>query len=85
LGILRGLEEQGFRLNIVLYCQTPEAVKSTVKAEIGVGILYREIVAPDVKGGDVKIIPAKDPIMKVQTFIIYHKERPPLSPRSRLS
>jgi DNA-binding transcriptional LysR family regulator len=74
--VLRNLEGQGSKLNIVLYCESPEAAKSAVRAGIGVGILHKEIVAPDARRGDVKIIPVKDLKMQVQTFIIYHKERP---------
>ncbi len=80
--ILRQLEELGFELNIVLQCESAEAVKSAVKVGVGLGILYRDIVEPDVKRGELKIIKIPESKMKVDTFIIYPRERA-LSPHAR--
>ena len=80
--IFRQLEREGFKLNIVLECESAEAVKSAVKVGVGLGILYRDIVEPDVKRGELKIIKVPELKMKVDTFIIYPKESP-LSPHAQ--
>ncbi len=80
--ILRQLEKRGFKLNIVLQCESAEAVKSAVKVGVGLGILYRDIVEPDVKRGELKIFKIPESKMKVDTYIIYPKERA-LSPHAR--
>ncbi len=80
--ILRQLEKRGFKLNIVLQCESAEAVKSAVKVGAGLGILYRDIVEPDVKRGELKIFKIPESKMKVDTYIIYPKERA-LSPHAQ--
>ncbi len=72
--ILRQLERQGFKPNIAMQCESPEALKATVKTGMGLGILYRDIVEPYVKTGELKIIKVPELKMKVDTFIIYRKE-----------
>lgn len=79
--ILRQLEERGFKLNIVLQCESLEAVKTAVRVGVGLGILYRDIVEPDTKGGGLKIIKVPELNMNVDTFITYPKESP-LSPNT---
>jgi DNA-binding transcriptional LysR family regulator len=78
-GILKQVERRGLKLNIIMYCDSPEAVKAAVKAGIGVGISYRDIVEPDVKKGDLKVIKVPELKTQINSFIIYPKERP-LSP-----
>lgn len=75
--ILMQLENRGIQLDIAMRCESPEAVKSAVKSEVGVGILYRG----DYLGGDInpderdlKIINIPELKMKIDIFIIYPKE-----------
>jgi DNA-binding transcriptional LysR family regulator len=78
-GILKQVERRGLKLNIIMYCDSPEAVKAAVKARIGLGISYRDIVEPDVRKGDLKVIKVPELKTQINSFIVYHKERP-LSP-----
>ena len=73
--IVNRIEGRGFRPNITLRCESPEAVKAAVKKKMGLGILCQDIVAPDIKRGDFKIIKVPELDMESHTFIIYHNER----------
>jgi DNA-binding transcriptional LysR family regulator len=74
--ILKQVERRGLRLNIVVYCELPEAIKAAVRAGIGLGVSYRDIVEPDLRGGDLKAIDVPELKTSINSFIIYHKERP---------
>jgi len=73
--IFQKLEEQGFKLNILMNCETPGALRAAVKAGMGLGILYRDIVEPYVKTGELKIIKVPELKMKLESSIIYLKEK----------
>ncbi len=74
--IFEQLEDRGLKLNIVMRCESPQAVKAAVRNKIGVGILFREVLDPDVRDGYFKIL--KIPGLKLETtsFIIRHRDRP---------
>jgi DNA-binding transcriptional LysR family regulator len=74
--ILHQIEEQGFRLNIVMHCETAEAAKAAVKRRMGLGILYKDLVQPDIRRGDLKIIRVPGLEMHIDSFIIYPKQKP---------
>ena len=76
---LKKMKERGFELNPVIYCETMETLKAVVKAGMGIGILYAEIAEPDIRQGHLRVI--RVPMLNriINTFVIYHKERP-LSP-----
>lgn len=80
--MIRRLEEQGHKLNIALYCESPEAAKAAVRSGMGLGILRHEIVEPEIKKGDLKVIKVAELKMTVDTYVIYHKGRS-LSPYAR--
>jgi len=69
------IEERGLKPNIVMRCESPEAVKAAVKNKMGVGILCQDIVTPDITRGDFVNIRVQELKMESQTFIIYHSER----------
>ena len=73
--IVNEIEKQGFKPNIVMRCESPEAVKTAVSKKMGLGMLCQDIVAPDIKRGDFKIIRVPELDMESHTFIIYHNER----------
>jgi LysR family transcriptional regulator, low CO2-responsive transcriptional regulator len=54
--ITRQLEQQGFRPNIVMHCESVSALKAAVKAGIGVGFLYRDVVQSELADGSFKVI-----------------------------
>gem|GEM_PF-661867 len=77
------LEQMGFKLNIVMECESSEIVKAAVRSGIGMGLLYRDIVESDLRTGYLKAI--EIPELKridVKSFIIYHKGIP-LSPAAQ--
>lgn len=75
-GILNQVEERGFHPNIVMYCESPEALKTAVKTGMGVGTTYKDMVEHDVRRGELKVIDVPELNMRVDSFIIYHKEKP---------
>lgn len=81
--IARQLEQRGFKLNIVMECESSEIVKAAVRSGIGIGLLYRDIVEPDLRTGYLKTIEIPElKTIDVKSFIIYHKGIP-LSPAAK--
>lgn len=80
--ILEVVKKRGFKLNIVMYCESIEGVRATVKAGVGLGILCQEHVEPHIKGDGLKVIEIPQLKMDINRFLIYHKERP-LSPNAQ--
>jgi DNA-binding transcriptional LysR family regulator len=74
--ILRQIEKQGPKLNVVMRCDSPEAVKTAVKMRVGLGILHRDLVEADGMRGGLKIIRTPGLRLDGYSFIIYHAERP---------
>lgn len=74
--ILKKMRTRGLEANIVMRCESPEAVKAAVRKKMGVGILLKGLIADDVKTGKFKVITVKGFNSKSQSYITYHKERP---------
>jgi DNA-binding transcriptional LysR family regulator len=74
---LGGLLRQGYKPNIAVQCEVSEAVEAAVQRELGVGILYRETIEPDLRNRDLKIlhVPELEKI-KTKSFIIYNRCKP---------
>lgn len=73
---IRELSKRGTKPNIVMNCESAEAVLAAVKKGMGVGLLLRWRIEADIKAGHVKIIKIPDFKIYVHSFIVYHKERP---------
>jgi len=75
--ICNQIEEQlGFKLNIVLECESVEAVKAAVKAGLGMGFQYRDTIASDLCSGH--LVDVSIPLLKrlrVNWFIQYGAHR----------
>ena len=80
--ILNEMKGRGLKPNVVMRCESPEAVKMAVRGKLGLGILCEDIMASDIKRGDFKSILIPQLKMKVDTFILYHNDRP-LSPAAK--
>lgn len=74
--ILRQMEDQGFTFNIAMRCESPEALKIAVKEKVGVGILYEDVVGPDLRRGDFKAIHLPGFKLQGHSFIIYRRDKP---------
>jgi DNA-binding transcriptional LysR family regulator len=74
--ICNHIEEQlGIRLNVVLECESVEAVKAAVKTGLGMGFQYRDAVKSDLRNGHLSAISL--PILKklrVNWFILCRKD-----------
>jgi LysR family transcriptional regulator, transcriptional activator of the cysJI operon len=77
--VLDGLRKQGYKLDIAMRCESPEAVQSAVAQKLGIGMLYHDAVKAAVERGSFKIISIRGLDIEGQTYIVHHKERP-LSP-----
>lgn len=74
--ILKKIENRRLKFNIVMRCESPEAVKVAVKKKMGLGILYWDTVKAEVRRGDFKIIKSAGLPLEGTSFIIYHRKRP---------
>jgi DNA-binding transcriptional LysR family regulator len=76
--ICNQIEQQlGIQLNIVLECESVQAVKAAVKAGIGLGFQYREAIEPELRNGQLIDVPI--PFLKklrVNWYILRRKDEP---------
>jgi DNA-binding transcriptional LysR family regulator len=80
---LNQIEQKGFHLNILMECESAEAVKIATMKGMGVGIAYRDHVESEVQKREIKIL--KIPGLKradAQSFVVYQKDKP-LSPNAQ--
>ncbi|HXG51771.1 MAG TPA: LysR family transcriptional regulator [candidate division Zixibacteria bacterium] len=77
--LLRDIEKRGIKVNIAMYCDTSEAVKGAVKNGAGLGIVHRDMVRPEIKRGELKVIKVRELEGLIKSYIVYRKDRP-LSP-----
>jgi LysR family transcriptional regulator, transcriptional activator of the cysJI operon len=78
---LNALRKQGYKVNIAMRCESPEAVQSAVEQKLGIGFLYYDAVKAAIERGSFKIIQISGLEIEGQTYVIYHNERP-LSPHA---
>ena len=70
----RQMEAQGYRPNVLMQCESAEAIKLAVINGMGLGFLYADHVESEVRKKDLKIvkIDGSNP-PKVQSFIVFKK------------
>jgi DNA-binding transcriptional LysR family regulator len=78
---LSAVRRQGYRLNIAMRCESPEAIQRAVSQRLGIGFLYYDAVRTAIERGSFKIINIRGLEMEGHTYIIYHNQRP-LSPNA---
>jgi DNA-binding transcriptional LysR family regulator len=61
--------------NVVMHCDSPEAVKAIVRMGAGIGVLNREVLEPELGRGDLKTISVTELDLTSDSFAIYHKNR----------
>jgi DNA-binding transcriptional LysR family regulator len=76
---IRRLKDQGVKLNVVMHCESPEAVKVAVSRRMGVGILFKDVISDSLKKGEFRELTLPVKGLEGKSFIVYHKTRP-LSP-----
>ena len=74
---LRQIESQGFRLNILMECESGQAIKIAVMNGMGIAILYRDQVESELEAGSLKTLKIAG-LKRItgKSFIVYRKSRP---------
>ncbi len=79
---LNALRKQGYKLNIAMRCESPEAIKMAVKQRFGIGLLIYDAVRSAIERGTYKIVQIRGLNMEGQSYIVYHHQRE-LSPNAQ--
>jgi LysR family transcriptional regulator, transcriptional activator of the cysJI operon len=69
------LRSSGYRLNIVMRCESPEAIKTAVSKKLGVGILYEDALTETFTRGLFKKIHIAGLSLEGKTYITWQKQR----------
>jgi DNA-binding transcriptional LysR family regulator len=77
--LLLKLRSLGHRPNIVMRCESPEAIKTAVSKKLGVGILFQDVLRDTNARGLFKRLRISGLPMEGKAYIVFHKQRP-LSP-----
>jgi LysR family transcriptional regulator, low CO2-responsive transcriptional regulator len=75
--LLRHLKSRGVNVDVTLRCLSPDAVKSAVRQQTGLGILFCELIVDDLQRKDLKVLRV-DGMPKVagHSYIAFSKKRP---------
>ena len=73
--LLLKLRDLGYRPNVFIRCESPDAIKTAVAKKLGVGILFEDLLREDVARGLFKTVNIPGLCMEGNTYIIYHKHR----------
>jgi DNA-binding transcriptional LysR family regulator len=73
---LQNLQKQGFTIEVAIQCDSPEAVKMAVSRKMGVGILYKDVIADSIKRGEFSAVKLPSDSPDGRSFIVYHGRRP---------
>ena len=71
--VLKEVKKQGGIQKVVMYWESPDAAKAIVKAGMGLGIFYRDVVELDIRQGDLKVIKIPGLNLKAATYAVYRK------------
>ena len=81
--VLKQIQEHGFKGNILMECESAEAVKLAALKNLGVGILYQGHIASEIRNGELKILTVTGlKEIEARSFLISRKDDP-LSPYAR--
>jgi len=74
LNILKYIEDQGHKPNVLMECSSGEAVKASVMGGAGIGILMQGHLPDEIRRREVKILRIRDfKDLTISSFIIYQK------------
>jgi DNA-binding transcriptional LysR family regulator len=81
--VLKQIQEHGFKADILMECESAEAVKLAVLKGLGVGILYEGHIASEIRNGELKILTVEGlKEIAARSFLIWRKNDT-LSPYAR--
>jgi DNA-binding transcriptional LysR family regulator len=76
LDILKHIENQGHKPNILMECSSGEAVKAAVMRGSGIGILMQGHLLDEIRRDEVKILKISDVNdLQIPSFVIYQKDK----------
>lgn len=74
--IVEQMAAKSLGLNVAMYCESLDALKSAVMAGIGVGLTYRNLVRPELTRKEFKVIQVAGLVMRPVSYIVYSKQKP---------
>lgn len=74
--LLGSMAARGLKLNVLMRCEWPDAVKAVVREGEAIGMLYEDVVEEAVSNGLFKIIKVAGLNLTVLSYIVYSRERP---------
>jgi len=75
--IIKQIEHHGFQINILMECDSGEAIKTAAMKGLGLGILFEDHVQSQLKSGELKIVKVAGlKRIKSKSFIVYRKDKP---------
>jgi LysR family transcriptional regulator, transcriptional activator of the cysJI operon len=75
--VLALVRSRGLKLNVALRCDSPDAVKAAVRAKMGIGILFHDLIEEDIRRKELKILRIPGlPRMSARSYIVYDKTKP---------
>ena len=77
---IEALRRQGYQPNLSLQFIAPDAVKAAVLRGLGVGLLFKARIEPEIERGDFRMIEVPELKELTQKAFIMYSKRRPLSP-----
>jgi DNA-binding transcriptional LysR family regulator len=75
--VLKQIQDHGFKADVLMECESAEAVKLAVLKGLGVGILYQDHISSEIRNDELKILTVKDlKEIEARSFLISRKDAP---------
>jgi DNA-binding transcriptional LysR family regulator len=68
-------EEKGVTINVGMRFESPSASKAAILKNMGIGMLYEDVVKYNIQRGELKVIKVKDLKLENQSYIVYLQGR----------
>ena len=75
--VIGAVQNRGVKINIIVRCLSPDAVKSVVRQQTGIGILFCQLVEDEIARNDLKALKSSGlPKLVGHSYITYSKNKP---------
>ncbi|MGH7794137.1 MAG: LysR substrate-binding domain-containing protein [Candidatus Binatia bacterium] len=74
--LLGDLYRIGYKPQISMRCDSPEAIKTAVRNGAGVGILYYDAIREEIRRNEFVVVKLAGIDLKSTTYILYHETKP---------